>query len=274
MSKRKKGSQPKQLEKDDQGNVPPGTSTQGDQSTKKIRIQTSNVHDEFVQTKYVENDVEKTRSKCKHCEKVYEHKLCSELKRHLKSCHPHVYKKVELRDIKEKEDRVDGVPRSRDDEIQEAYNDWLMASGQPMSISDHPLFKKFVEVLDPEAKIPGKAGQLTYSFQKFLKMEQKMKDILADSTFVTLTMDMWSNKSCRESFLGVTVHAWDEGSKKRRNFRLCIRTFSERHTAPNIIIRILKVLEEFQIRGKVRFISTDNGSNIRRYYDVAFVISI
>ena len=260
MSKRKK-----QPQKDDQGNVAPGTSKDAEQGSKKLRIHISSVHDEFHQTKHGDNE-EKTRSKCKRCPKVYDHKMCHELKRHLKSCHPAIFKKVELSDLKQKEDKVenDAAPKSRCDLIQEAFNDWLMAAGYPMSCSEHPLFKKFISSIDPDVKILGRVGQLTYSFQKFLKMEEKIKEILSKSTFVTLTMDMWSNKACRESFLGITCHAWDEGSNQRRNFRLCIRPFSERHTAPNIIKKVLNILEEYQIRGKVRFISTDNGANIKR----------
>ena len=98
MSKRKKKQQP---QKDEQGNVvsPPGNSKEPEQGSKKMRIHISSVHEEYLQTKYVNDvDEEKIRSKCKHCAKVFDHKLCSELKRHLKSCHPEISKKVELLD--------------------------------------------------------------------------------------------------------------------------------------------------------------------------------
>ena len=80
MVKRKKGSQSQpqqQPEKDDQGNVvTPGTSKEADRGAKKSRIHISAVHEEYEQTKYVKDDEERTRSKCKHCVKVFDHKLC------------------------------------------------------------------------------------------------------------------------------------------------------------------------------------------------------
>ena len=70
MVKRKKGSQSQpqqQPEKDDQGNVvTPGTSKEADRGAKKSRIHISAVHEEYEQTKYVKDDEERTRSKCKH----------------------------------------------------------------------------------------------------------------------------------------------------------------------------------------------------------------
>ena len=197
---------------------------------------------------------------------IFCHKQCSELKRHLRNCHPDVFKRVELLDMKQKEEKVEqqAIPKSRNDMIQECFNAWLVISGASMSSADHPLLRKFLSLMDDTVKIPGAKGQLNYSYQKYILLEQKMKDILAQASKVHLTMDMWTSKSSTDSFIGITVHCWDKAAKARRNFRLCLHTFNERHTAPNIIGKITKILDEFQIRAKVRSMSTDNGANIRR----------
>ena len=250
---------------------PPGPSGVQTQS-KKVRISSSAVHEEYEQQETVNRDKKELiiTSKCKHCVgpgvQIFRHRQCSELKRHLRNCHPDVFKRVELQDMKQKEEKIElqAVPKSRNDMIQECFNSWLTVSGASMSTPDHPLFRKFISLMDDTVKIPGAKGQLNYSYRKYILLEQKMKEILAECSKVHLTMDMWSSKSSNDSFLGITVHCWDNTAKARRNFRLCLRTFNERHTAPNIIEKVTKILDEFNIRAKVRSVNTDNGANIRR----------
>ena len=133
-----------------------------------------------------------------------------------------------------------------------------------MSTCDHPAFKKVIGLLDDTIKIPGSKGQLTYSYNKFLKMEQRMKDILGKAAQVHLTIDLWSSKASREFYIGITVHLWDVESNSRRNFRLCLCLFEGRHTGELILQKVLAIMDEFHIRAKVRTISTDNGANIKR----------
>ena len=272
MSKRsrKKVDQPA-LEEEEEDEVldtaPESTATQ----PKKIRIAHSHVHQEYEQKETVNKEKKLViRSKCKHCvgpdPQIFPHKMSSELKRHLKYAHPDVYKKVELLDLKKKEEKAEqlAIPKSRNDQIQDCFNSWLVARGLPMDTSEDPRFKKFMAMVDDTVKIPGAKAQLNYSYKKYLILDQKIKDILSGSSHVHLTMDMWTSKSSTDAFIGITVHCWDNAAKVRRNFRLALRTFNERHTAANILDKVTKILEEYNIRAKVRTISTDNGANIKR----------
>ena len=269
MSKRNRKTPQQPVQEDDEENVP-GTSTQP--PNKKIKIPLSQVHLEYEQEENVNHEKKVViTSKCKHCVgpkvQIFTHKICSELKRHLKYCHPDIFKKVELADMKLREEKAENqaIPKARNDQILDCINSWLLTSGMPMSTTDHPLFKKAMAMMDPNVKIPGKKGQLNYSYQKYILLNQKIKDIMARSTHIHLSMDMWTSKSSTDAYLGITVHCWDNAVKARRNFRLCLRTFNRRHTASNIIEEVTKILDEFNIRAKIRTITTDNGANIRRY---------
>ena len=77
-------------------------------------------------------------------------------------------------------------------------------------------------------------------------------------------MDGWSNRRCRSSFLGATVHFFNAKKRCNESFRLCLRKFSSRHTANNIMRMTESILDEFGIREKTHVINTDNGPNIRR----------
>ena len=80
-------------------------------------------------------------------------------------------------------------------------------SGSPLNTSDNEKFKKFVAFLDPKVTIPGRNA-------------------------ITNLLD---NRQCRSSFLGATVNFFNQIKRKRENYRLCLRKFNSRHTAPNIM---------------------------------------
>ena len=79
-------------------------------TSKKNRIHNSAVHQEYVQSETVTPEKKTVyRSVCKHCvapkSQSFPHKQCSELKRHLKVCHPDVHTKVEMLDNKQLEEK-------------------------------------------------------------------------------------------------------------------------------------------------------------------------
>ena len=139
-----------------------------------------------------------------------------------------------------------------------------MDSGVPLSTSDNKEFKKFVELLDKEITIPGRRAITELLDKKFVEMMNKLRKRLVDARRVHLTMDGWSNKRCRSSFLGATVHFYNEKKRCQEAFRLCLRKFNCRHTAQNIMEMTQKILDDYDIRQKTQVINTDNGSNIRK----------
>ena len=77
-------------------------------STKKVRVSTASVHNEFVQSKEAGG---KWTSKCKHCtikDTVYKHKNSSALLIHLEKKHPAVFKKCVEEDTKENSEERKG----------------------------------------------------------------------------------------------------------------------------------------------------------------------
>ena len=250
-----------------EGDQGPSTS-EAASKPKKNRVHNSAVHQEYDQTETVTAEKKTvTRSVCKHCvapkSQVFPHKQCSELKRHLKVCHPDVFKKVELFDLKQVEEKTE-VPKSRLEVIQDTMNSWMNIAGLRMDTCDHPMFRKLIGLLDDTVPVLGRKGQLSYSYNKFLRMEEKMKDILGKAVQVHLTIDLWSSKAVRESYIGITCSLFDVQAKCRRNFRLCLRLFEGRHTGDLILEKVVSIMDEFQIKSKVRSISTDTGANIKR----------
>ena len=248
----------------------------GGDAAEDIRLARSCVHDEFVQTSLTEEVISKTgkkrkvtswSSECKHCKKVFPHKKQYALKRHLQSKH------IDRAKIAEHKDDLnrDAQRADRDKPVVnrkmyalDLYTDWILDSGHPLNTSDNEKFKKFVAFLDPEVTIPGRNAITNLLDKKYQSMMTRLKARLEEARRCHLTMDGWSNRRCRSSFLGATVHFFNQKKRKRENYRLCLRKFNSRHTAPNIMAMTQSILQEFGIGHKCHVINTDNGSNIRR----------
>ena len=235
--------------------------------SKKAKILHSVVHREYIQEPGLYKEKETVFSKCKHCKNfTFHHKNSSELKRHLRIQHPPIYRKVCLDDEKQYQEKakVDSEPKNRNDKIVKAYNKWVYGTGQSFSISDHVLFKNLINVIDESIQIPGRKGTFNAMIKEFESMKVSMKKMLEKSEMIHMTMDMWSSKGLRYSYLGCTVHLFDSDSSSRKNFILCLREFEGSHTAKQIIKKVLEISEEFEIRKKIGSITTDGGRNIRR----------
>lgn len=69
--------------------------------SKKMRVGTASVHDEYDETR---GENGKYKCVCKHCPTIYNHRNCTGLMLHLKSKHPLVHKNCEEKDEKIREE--------------------------------------------------------------------------------------------------------------------------------------------------------------------------
>ena len=252
------------------------TEEEGGDATDDIRLIRSCVHDEFVQTSEKGEVTTKTGKKrkivnwssaCKHCDKVYQHKKQYALKRHLESKHPDRAKIAEDKDDLNREAQKANKNNPTVDKkllVMDKYTNWVINSGAPLNTSDNEHFKEFVATLDPTITIPGRHAVTNFLDKKYQDMMLRLKARLEDARRCHLTMDGWSNRRCRSSFLGATVHFFNQKKRKTENFRLCLRKFEMKHTATNIMAMTQSILNEFGIRHKTQAILTDNGASMRR----------
>ena len=251
------------------------TEEEGGDAKEDIRLIRSCVHDEFVQTSEKGEVTTKTGKKrkivnwssaCKHCDKVYQHKKQYALKRHLESKHPDRAKIAEDKDDLNREAQKANKNNPTVDKkmlVMDKYTNWVINSGAPLNTSDNEHFKEFVKTLDPNITIPGRHAVTNLLDKKYQDMMSRLKARLEEARRCHLTMDGWSNRRCRSSFLGATVHYFNQKKRKTENLRLCLRKFEMRHTATNILAMTQSILNEFDIRHKVHAILTDNGANMR-----------
>jgi len=95
----------------------------------------------------------------------------------------------------------------------------------------------------------------------------KLQQLLASASDLAMTTDIWTDRRLH-AFLGVTVHVFDDG--KPRAHLLSFKSFQGSHTGQHIAEALESVMIDNQIQKKVRWIVTDNASNMRKALSVMF----
>ena len=132
---------------------------------------------------------------------------------------------------------------------------WLICDLQPFTTVDNPYFRAFVNHFSPRYTIPERHQVKDLIIGAFDNRRTKIANELhqAEGQY-SLTTDM-----NREAFLGITIHYVDS-NWNFRDFLLDIIPFTTRHTGENIASEIKRVLDEFNISGKIIALTTDNES--------------
>jgi len=149
----------------------------------------------------------------------------------------------------------------RQKELSDAVISHLVIAGNlPLNLVEQPYFKEFMKVVDQKYNPPTRYNVNRAVNKKFQLKRALLHSKLQEAQYVTLTLDMWSDRRMR-SFMGITVHFLST-DMKLQSFLLDFKHFSERHTGENMADHCAKVIENFNLGKKVYFVVTDNAANM------------
>ena len=136
---------------------------------------------------------------------------------------------------------------------------WLICDLQPFTTVDNPYFRAFVSHFCPRYTIPERHQVKDFIIDGFNNRRTKIASELHQiEGQYSLTADMWTSMN-QDAFLGITIH-YINSNWNLCNFLLDIIPFTTRHTGENIAREIIRVLDEFNISGKIIALTTDNES--------------
>jgi len=136
---------------------------------------------------------------------------------------------------------------------------WLICDLQPFTTVDDPYFRAFVKHFCPRYIIPERHQVKELIITTFNDQRANLiRQLHQIEGQFSLTADMWTSMN-RDAFLGITIHYIDS-NWCLCNFLLDIIPFTTRHTGENIASEIKRVLDEFNISGKIIALTTDNES--------------
>lgn len=138
----------------------------------------------------------------------------------------------------------------------------------PVSIVDNEHFRKFLSDIDCKDSPPCRQTVTNSNIpQAASEKKTSLHMYLESVNHVTLTADVWTDRR-QHSFLGVTVHTFI--NKHPASYLLAFRHFDGSHTGQRIADEMDMIINEFSLQGKVRYIVTDNASNMKKAMCILF----
>lgn len=145
----------------------------------------------------------------------------------------------------------------------------ICKDSQPFQIVENEGFLELMKVAAPLYKVPSRFTFKKMLENKFEVTQNYFKNKLKTVNSCTLTTDVWTETMQTRSFLGVTVHFFD--NDKLESATLGVYELSEHHTGEYISQMLLKTTEEWGINNsKVLAVVTDAGANMIKAVDLAF----
>lgn len=134
---------------------------------------------------------------------------------------------------------------------------------QPFKIVEDSGLKEFVEILNPNYKLPSRKAisneHIPAMYQKCLV---EVKEHVSTVESACLNTDCWTSKN-NESFMAITIHFID-AEFMLKSVLLSCNSFNNSHTGNNLCQEILRVLDSWQLNFKIQFSISDNAYNIKK----------
>jgi hypothetical protein len=138
---------------------------------------------------------------------------------------------------------------------------FIACTNQPLVLVENPFFKDFVESLNRSYKIPCRTTVSKKIVQMRHEKETEIKTELDQINHAVITCDNWTSIS-NQSYLGLTVHYINSA------FKMCSKVLGLKYVEGNNSGKSLKekidgILAKWNLDGKVKYVVSDNGSNIK-----------
>lgn len=151
-------------------------------------------------------------------------------------------------------------------------HDLIISCNLPLSLVDIPSFQNFMSVVD-EKYCPVSRNTVTRRLSVLASdKEYKIKSKLQKADTVSVTVDIWTDRSMR-GFLGVTAHfmEMEKNSVSRlQTVLLSCDRFTGSHTGIRISEQFEEICDKFNVKHKLDYIISDNASNMKKAFTVCF----
>jgi hypothetical protein len=141
----------------------------------------------------------------------------------------------------------------------DAVVDFIIRTGQPLSLIDNPKFIKMLSMFDNKFRLPSRNTDIIDN--KFNQFQTHIIEQLKKVDFCSITTNGWSSNS-NQSFMGVTVHFVDQNFVFK-SYQIALKFTPESHTSEYLKRELEEVFFKYGIQTKVFSGSSDTANNIK-----------
>jgi len=135
----------------------------------------------------------------------------------------------------------------------------IVKQNLPLSIVETETLRNFCGKLNSNYKLPDR-GTIRNWIIEYAGIERKrLNDLLKNIDFISISSDLWVSDK-KEPYIGINLHYCSDFIILQRN--LCTKFIPFPHTTEFIGNAIMEELDNYNIRGKVKYVVTDNASNM------------
>ncbi|XP_036332815.1 zinc finger BED domain-containing protein 6-like [Rhagoletis pomonella] len=157
------------------------------------------------------------------------------------------------------------LPMTKQRNIDNQLVKMVVKEYQPLCIVEDPEFKRFINMLNPNYKLPTRKTLSTSLIPAAYKETlEAVKNRLSKAFAICLTVDGWTSRA-HDSFFSVTAHYISESSERTflaSDLITCV-SYADRHTGENIKNKLREICDECGIANKIAVIVTDNAANMK-----------
>lgn len=151
--------------------------------------------------------------------------------------------------------------------LHKAVTEWIVIDSISFNTLHRKGFQKFIKHIDPRFRSPSNKTIKNLIVEAYATQKQKVKNLIKEScTTATITTDLWTARS-KVGYIGITCH-WLTQDFEPIDLLLAIEQISYPHTGEAISNYIKTKITEFELEDKVLFGITDNGSNMRKAFEL------
>ncbi|CAK1553203.1 unnamed protein product [Leptosia nina] len=138
----------------------------------------------------------------------------------------------------------------------------MIALDEAVNIVERVGFRRLINSALPRYNIPSRPYFSDNVIPEiYRKVVEKIKSLLSETDYISVTTDMWTSLHNHNSFLSFTAHFID----RQFNFKhvvLSIKHFEGQHTAMNIAMSLQEIANLWDVRKNIHIVLHDNGRNI------------
>ena len=193
----------------------------------------------------------------------------SNIRRHLANIHG----KAQLRCKSFRSSRITSVAPAKKKLLDEAATRCIIVDARGFGDFRRAGMQSFLKVA-----VPGYYGPSSRTVQRNLsrlyqKKRAELKKTLASLPFISITADLWRSARNR-SFLCMTTHFMLDETFILHSKVLSFRHFHGRHLSCRIRAHMHRVLQQFDLAGKVATTTTDNGADMKKATELLSVFGV